>query len=217
MDRQLQIEGLDPLQLELLRRRLQKSPKKARPAVEAIPRVADAESHPVSFAQQRLWFFDQWDPGSPAFNIPAAVRMKGDLDLAVLARCFDEVLRRHESLRTTIVRQGDEVVQKIAPPAPVPWTLADLGALPAAMREREALGLAGREARRPFVLAAGPLLRLAVARLAPREHLLVLVIHHIVSDAWSMEILIGEIVALYSAWSAGRPSPLPDLPIQYRD
>ncbi|MFL6293190.1 MAG: amino acid adenylation domain-containing protein [Thermoanaerobaculia bacterium] len=217
MDRQLQIEGLDPLQLELLRRRLQKSSKKARPAVEAIPRVADAESHPVSFAQQRLWFFDQWDPGSPAFNIPAAVRMKGDLDLAVLARCFDEVLRRHESLRTAIVRQGDEVVQKVAPPAPVPWTLADLSALPAALRERQALDLAGREARRPFVLAAGPLLRLAVARLAPREHLLVLVIHHIVSDAWSMEILIGEIVALYSAWSAGRPSPLPDLPIQYRD
>jgi amino acid adenylation domain-containing protein len=221
MERQVplaSLEGLDPLQLELLRRRLQKSQKRARPAVAAaIPRVPDAESHPVSFAQQRLWFFDQWQPGSPAFNIPAAVRMKGALDLAVLARCFDEVLRRHESLRTTIVRRGEEVVQAVAPPAPVPWPLVDLSALATEAREREGLGLAWREARRPFVLAVGPLLRLTVARLAPREHLLVLVIHHIVSDAWSMEILIGEIVALYRAWSAGRPSPLAELPIQYRD
>src|SRR5437763_12532354 len=105
-----QIETFDPVQLEFLRRRLRKSRKKSNPTAAAIPRLPEADAYPASFAQQRLWFFDQWQPGSPAFNIPAGVRMRGALDLAVLNRSFNEVLRRHESLRTTICRQADQVV-----------------------------------------------------------------------------------------------------------
>ncbi len=213
----LLLEELDPLQLELLRRRLEKSRRRVPVAAEAILRVPDAAAYPVSFAQQRLWFFDQWAPESPAYNIPAAVRLAGPLDLAVLFSCFDEIVRRHEALRTTIALDGEEVVQRVAPALPIAWPLADLAALPAAARRREADRLAGAEARRPFDLARGPLLRLTLLRLDGGEHLLVQVIHHIVSDAWSTEILVGEIAALYSARAAGRPSPLPELPIQYRD
>lgn len=211
------LEDLDPLQLELLRRRLQKSKKKSRPKVEAIPRQPDAEDYPVSFAQQRLWFFDQWESESPAFNIPAAVTLRGPLDLKILGRCFDTVVERHESLRTVILRRDGDVVQKVLPPAPVDWHLVELDEADIDARRSTSDRLAREEAQRPFELTTGPLLRLTVHRLAPEEHVLVLVVHHIVSDAWSTELLVGEIVTLYGAFSQGRPSPLPELPIQYRD
>jgi len=216
--RPLKLGELDPLQLELLRRRLQKSHRKEkRSDTEAITPVGDAAAYPVSFAQQRLWFFDQWEPQSPAFNIPAAVRLAGRLDVAVLVGSFDEVIRRHESLRTTLGRENGEAVQKVAPPSPAPRHVVDLSSLPGEARRRESGRLGRREAARPFDLERGPLLRLVILRLSPREQLLVLVVHHIVSDAWSTQILVGEVVHLYGARMDGKPSRLPDLPVQYRD
>ncbi|MFL6293499.1 MAG: amino acid adenylation domain-containing protein, partial [Thermoanaerobaculia bacterium] len=173
------------------------------------------EAIPVSFAQERLWFLDRLTPGSPAYNIPVALRLSGDLDLPGLERAFADVVGRHEALRTTFAERGGTPVQRIAPPAG--WTIpvADLsglsGAPDPAGAALEAERLAREDALTPFDLARGPLLRTRLLRLAPREHVLLLCLHHIVADLWSMEILMKEVAALY----AGRP--LPELPIQYAD
>ncbi|HJX27517.1 MAG TPA: condensation domain-containing protein, partial [Thermoanaerobaculia bacterium] len=179
---------------------------------------------PLSFSQQRLWLIDQIDPGTSAYNVPAAVRLTGAVSVALLARIFAEVVRRHEALRTTFSVQDGRPVQVVAPPphadAPDSWPplpVTDLSALPE--REREALArmLTREEALRPFDLERGPLLRLALLRLTGREHLLLVTMHHIVSDGWSMGVLLREIGALHEAFSQGRPSPLPPLAMQYAD
>ncbi|MEA2691597.1 MAG: hypothetical protein QOJ16_984, partial [Acidobacteriota bacterium] len=174
---------------------------------------------PLSFAQERLWLIDQLQPGSAAYNMPAALRLGGELDLAALAATFAELDRRHESLRTTFRAVGGEPVQVIHPAAPKALRRVDLAGLSTARREGEARRLARDEARRPFDLVAGPLLRLTLVHLGgePGEHLVLLTQHHIVSDGWSMGVLIRELGALYGAFRAGRPSPLPELVLQYAD
>ncbi|MEA2694984.1 MAG: hypothetical protein QOJ16_4371, partial [Acidobacteriota bacterium] len=174
---------------------------------------------PLSFAQERLWLIDQLQPGSAAYNMPAALRLRGELDLAALAATFAELDRRHESLRTTFRAIGGEPVQVIHPAAPKALRRVDLTVLSAERREGEARRLARDEARRPFDLAAGPLLRLTLVHLRgePGEHLVLLTQHHIISDGWSMGVLIRELGALYTAFHAGRLSPLPELGLQYAD
>jgi amino acid adenylation domain-containing protein len=172
---------------------------------------------PLSFAQERLWFLDRLLPDSAAYNIPVAVRLEGRLSVAVLRASLEKVIRRHEVLRTTFPLAGDEPVQRIAPPGPVPLLLVDLSGLEPEDRGCEAGRLAAAEAQRPFDLACGPLLRAQLVRLAPDEHLALLTLHHIVSDGWSTGVLVREIAALYQAFAAGRSSPLPELPIQYAD
>ncbi|HYO59970.1 AMP-binding protein, partial [Archangium sp.] len=172
---------------------------------------------PLSFAQQRLWFLDQLEPGSPAYNIPAAVWLEGALDAEALERCFREVVRRHEALRTVFPQHEGTPSQHILPELVLSLARVDLEALPEAGREVEALRQAREEARRPFVLASGPLLRVTLLRLDTHRHLLVTVMHHIVSDGWSMGVLIREVAALYAAFRDGRASPLPPLPVQYSD
>ncbi len=188
------------------------------PALVAVPR---AERMPLSFAQQRLWVIDQIDPGTPVYNIPTALRLAGPLDLAALSAAFSEVLRRHEVLRARFVLDADEPRQAFAPAAPVAIPVADLSALPPALREAEAHRLASREARRPFDLQHGPVFRAGLLRLSGEEgmeeHVVLVTLHHIASDGWSKEILFGEVGVLYEAFSQGRPSPLPELPIQYAD
>jgi amino acid adenylation domain-containing protein/FkbM family methyltransferase len=172
---------------------------------------------PLSFAQQRLWFVDQLQPGNSMFNLASAVRLTGRLDLSLLQRTLDEVVRRHESLRTTFAATGKGPVQVIAPPAPVPLPITDLSTWGAAEREAELDRLLAQESRRSFDLASGPLLRVVVVRMSETEHVVHLNMHHIVGDAWSTAVLTREFTALFEAFSRGAASPLPELPVQYAD
>ncbi|CAN2534212.1 Linear+gramicidin+synthase+subunit+B [Methylocapsa aurea] len=178
---------------------------------------------PLSFAQQRLWFLDQLQPGDAAYNIPAALRVIGDFDTLAFAFAVNEIVRRHDVLRTAFVLRDGAATQVIAPRLEIETPIIDLGALDEQMRETEALRLAAEEARRPFDLATGPLLRVKTLDLgvrpatAERERVMLFTMHHIVSDGWSSGVLLREFVALYEARLAGRPSPLPELAIQYAD
>jgi amino acid adenylation domain-containing protein len=184
------------------------------PAMQAIARDRQL---PLSFAQQRLWFLDQLEPGSPLYNIPAAVRLEGRLNIDALLRSFHEIRGRHESLRTHFAVVEGDPVQVIS--ADAAWRIEeiDLSALPELEREGELTQLGATMARDAFDLSKGPLLRACLARLAADEHVLFLTMHHIISDGWSMGVLIRELAVLYEALSEGKPSPLPELPIQYAD
>ncbi|MFP2932073.1 amino acid adenylation domain-containing protein, partial [Pyxidicoccus sp. 3LG] len=179
--------------------------------------VAREGDLPLSFAQQRLWVVDQLQPGSSNYNIGTALRMEGRLDAEALRRALEHLVSRHEALRTTFMLKAGQPVQVLHPH--VAWTLplTDLGALPADAREAEARRLATEEAVRPFDLATGPLLRTRLIRLDAGEHVLVLVLHHIVSDGWSMGVLVREVVAGYEAFASGTSPALPPLPVQYAD
>ncbi len=175
---------------------------------------------PLSFAQERLWFLDRLEPGRSTYNMPAALRLAGALDVAALRRCFAELVRRHEALRTTFGSGAGQPVQVIAAPAVPALPVADLAALPAAAREQELRRVSWREAERPFDLSAGPLLRLLLVRLGERDHGLSVTQHHIVSDGWSVGVLVREMGLLYAAFAAGLsgpPAELPELPVQYAD
>jgi amino acid adenylation domain-containing protein len=212
-----QIADLSSAKLELLAQRLRE--KRERTVhQQSIPRRPQSDAPlPLSFAQQRLWFLDQLVPNSPAYNVPTSVRLSGPLDPDVLQQTFTELLRRHEILRTSFPMRDDQPHQLIAPPATFHLPLMDLSQLAAEQREIELQLLADQEAQRPFDLEGGPLLRAALVRLADDDHGLLFTTHHIVSDAWSIAILIKEISTLYAAFAAGAPSPLPELPLQYAD
>lgn len=184
---------------------------------QTIPRRTEISPCQLSFAQARLWFLSQLNPDSPLYNMPAAVRLKGALNIAALAQTFNEIVRRHEVLRTTFVTDDGQPVQIIAPTLTLPLPVVNLQELPEIEREAEVLQLATEEAQRPFNLTLGPLLRTTLLQLGRAEHVLLFTIHHIVSDGWSVEVLIREVVALYEAFCCGKPSPLPELPIQYAD
>ncbi|MDT5268372.1 MAG: hypothetical protein QOH49_558 [Acidobacteriota bacterium] len=179
--------------------------------------VEDVYVFPVSFAQQRLWFFQQMYPGSAAYNVPIAMRLTGRLDVAHLRTALYEVARRHEVLRTSIDLIDDQPAQLISAEAEVELPVLDLSAVPADVREAEARRLANEEVTRAFDLRRGPLLRARVLRLAPEENVLLLVIHHIICDGWSIGVLMNEVAALYAAYNAGQEPALPELPIQYAD
>jgi amino acid adenylation domain-containing protein len=187
------------------------------PAAPPLVRREGSEQVPASFAQQRLWLIDRLAPGSPLYNIPLALRVEGPLDLQVLAQCLGEIVRRHEALRTVFPEQEGEPVQSVLPAAPFELPLVDLAGLPESRREAQALALVGDEAARPFDLARGPLFRGLLLRLAGDEHIAALTLHHIAGDGWSIGILVRELAALYPVFAAGRPSPLPELPVQYAD
>ena len=184
------------------------------PPIVRIPRDGEL---PLSFAQQRLWFMDQLEPGGSVYNFPAAVRLKGPLDVAALRLSLNEIIRRHEVLRTTFAMVDGRPVQVIAPLLTLNLPILELRDLPEAEREAEVQRLATNEARRPFDLAVGPLVRATVLRLAEDEHVGLLTMHHIVSDGWSTGILIREMAILYQAFCSERTASLPELPIQYVD
>ncbi|HEX3128876.1 MAG TPA: non-ribosomal peptide synthase/polyketide synthase, partial [Thermoanaerobaculia bacterium] len=184
--------------------------------VEPIP-ANHLDRGPLSFAQERLWFLDRLEPGSAAYNIPAALRLTGALDPEALAASLSEVIRRHAVLRTTFAEAGGEPVQVVHPAAPLDLRVEDLRAMPPDRREAEAERAVREDVETPFDLVRGPLLRAGLLRLADDDWLLLLTVHHIVSDGWSTGILVRESVALYEAFVQGRPSPLPELPIQYLD
>jgi amino acid adenylation domain-containing protein len=171
----------------------------------------------LSFSQQRLWFLDQMTPGSAAYNIPMAVTIDGPLHLSALQRSLDEVVRRHEVLRTHFVAVDGQAAQVIDSPQSLAMPIVDLAYLEEEARMAEAHRLVLAEAQRPFVLSEGPLLRSLLVCLDPQRHLLVLTVHHIAADAWSLGILTRELGALYQACAGGQDSPLAPLPFQYAD
>src|SRR5262249_23507298 len=150
---------------------------------------------PLSFAQQRLWFQDQWQPRNPAYNIPSATRLTGRLDVAALRGSLDEVVRRHESLRTAFVtvEAAGRPLQGVLPPEPLALPVVDLAALSAAVRESEVARLVEEEGERPFDLAADRLVRAALLRCGPEEHVALVTTHHIISDGWSVSVFVGEL------------------------
>ncbi|HEV7551698.1 MAG TPA: amino acid adenylation domain-containing protein, partial [Candidatus Angelobacter sp.] len=173
---------------------------------------------PASFAQQRLWFIDQLTPGRATYNLPSALRVHGNLDLEALERTLQEVTRRHETLRTRFVSIHGEPQQVIEDHVKVQLPVVDLTSIPSEeKREAEAVRLAQEEARQPFDLKQAPLMRGKLLRLGELNHVLLFTMHHIISDAWSMGILIEEVSVLYDAFRGSGSSPLPELPIQYAD
>ncbi len=195
----LEQEGLDILQLPI------------------TPQKRDSNSFPASFAQQRLWFLAQLEPNSSSYNIPSALRLVGQLDVVALESSLNEILRRHEALRTTFQVVDGEPRQVITSYRPTGLTVESLQACPANERDAHAQQLASEEAQRPFDLARGPLVRFRLLQLGQEDHVLLLTMHHTVSDGWSMGVLVRELRTLYEVFLAGKPSLLPELPIQYAD
>ena len=172
---------------------------------------------PLSFAQERLWFLDRLAPGNPFYNVPFAMRLTGSLNTASLKRSLDEIVRRHEVLRTTFPEVDGSPVERIAAVLDLPLETTILEPSSASEQATEVERLVVEESKRPFDLSRGPLVRAGVLRLAEEEHVLLFTMHHIVADGWSIGVLVNEFAALYACSCRGEPSPLPDLLIQYAD
>ncbi|MBH8560937.1 amino acid adenylation domain-containing protein [Nostoc sp. CENA67] len=217
------IAELSPEKLELLlklRHQKQENSQKK----EITPQSRETSLFPLSFAQQRLWFLDQLIPGNSLYNIPFALRLVGQLDILALKRSFNEIIRRHEILRTCFQTNEAKPVQLIASTFELTLATIDLQDLPPEKREDEVRKLASLEASQPFDLTQLPLLRVKLLRLAPTEHVLLLVMHHIISDGWSIGVFTRELAVLYEAFVTGKPSlgdaartHLPELSVQYAD
>ncbi|HEX6288621.1 MAG TPA: condensation domain-containing protein, partial [Herpetosiphonaceae bacterium] len=182
-----------------------------------LERASREQALPLSFAQQRLWFLDQLEPGSRAYAMPIALRLHGPLDRAALQHSLDALVVRHESLRTTFPMTLGQPTQVIADPQPVPLPIIQLAHGPDAEREAELFRLIAEDTSRPFVLATGPLLRATLFGMDAETHVLLLNLHHIIADGWSMQVLLRELVQLYRAAAQGEAVTLPELPIQYAD
>jgi hypothetical protein len=210
------VDRLSPERQALLHRILRQKAAQAHEPGAIRPREGGGPA-PLSFAQERLWFVDRLEPGSAVYNIPAALRLTGALDERALERSLGEIVRRHEALRTVFAEADGSPVQVIAPFGAFALPVEDLSGLGEADREAAVRERAGEEARRAFDLSAGPLFRAALLRLGEDDHVLLLSMHHIVSDGWSIGVLSRELSALYAAYREGRESPLPELPVQYAD
>ena len=184
------------------------------PPIEPIPRDGEL---PLSFAQQRLWFLDQLQPGSAFYNIPMALRIKGNLQYDAMNQTIAEIIQRHEVLRTTFENVEGKPRVVIHPPEPVTVPITDLQDLPEAERETRARELAKAEAQAPFDLAKGPLFRVQLLKLAEDDHIALVTMHHIISDGWSMAIFVREVGLLYPKYIKGNGQVLPELKIQYVD
>ena len=184
------------------------------PPLSPVPRE---QALPLSYAQQRLWFLDQLEPGSAFYNMPVSVELLGRLDLKALRQTFSALVERHESLRTVFTMDAGEAVQQIRTEITVPLPVIDLSGLAAPERLLQSQLLAQSESVKPFNLSTGPLLRVQVLKLEDERHHLLLSLHHIVSDAWSMGVLLREVAHLYEAYRLGKSSALLPLPVQYVD
>jgi thioesterase domain-containing protein len=183
----------------------------------ALPTAQDVHVFPTTLAQRRFWQYDQSDPGNPSYNIAIRIRLAGELAYPCLRRAVDEVLRRHEMLRTVFGDDDGEPVQLVLPELTIPVTLVDLSDLGDEARSLKAEAMALDEARTRFDLRVGPLIRMKLLLLAPHEHVLFVTVHQMISDCWSIGTLSHEIGILYGSFSRGLESPLPELPIQYGD
>ncbi|MBE9054229.1 non-ribosomal peptide synthetase, partial [Nostocales cyanobacterium LEGE 11386] len=182
-----------------------------------IELVERSHQLPLSFAQQRLWFLDQLHSDSSIYNIPTAVNLSGSLNIAALKQSFNEIVQRHEALRTSFKTVDGQPIQVITPTLNLSIPIIDLSECSLLEQEKEIRRLAKQEVEQPFDLTQCPLLRVTLVQLHAQEYIVLLTMHHIVSDAWSMGILVEELAALYPAFCTGKPLPLAELPIQYAD
>jgi amino acid adenylation domain-containing protein len=182
-----------------------------------IPQRQQSDSVSLSFAQERLWFIEQLTPNQPLYNEPSALRLRGTLNVTALVQSLNEIVRRHEVLRTTFNLVEEQPQQIIAPLLILEVPIVNLQSLPLQVQEDEVKRIATEEAQQPFNLKTGPLLRATLLQLDTQEYVLLLTIHHIICDLWSATVLMREIAALYSALSQHQSSPLPELSIQYAD
>lgn len=187
------------------------------PRKTAIPRRARQSAIPLSFAQQRLWFIEHLLPGSAAYTISTALRLSGPLQIALLERSIAEIVRRHEALRTFFASRTGEALQSVLPDLRIPLRIISLAALKAETCEATLRQLLTAEAATPFVFPHAPLLRVSLLRLDDEEHALLLTIHHIIFDGWSLGVFLRELMTLYTAFLQSKPSPLPELPVHYPD
>ena len=209
-----QIADLSPQQRDVLALLLA---RKKREGSYITPVSRTADTFPLSFAQERLWFLSQLQQDSAVYNVSGGVRMAGPLSVTALERALNEVVRRHESLRTIIREIESGPVQIITSPQVFHMPKFDLRKVPESRREAEAQLLLANEAGKPFNVDGGPLFRATLLLLSAEEHILLLTMHHIISDGWSIGILVRELIELYEAFIDNRPSTLPDLPVQYID
>ncbi|NOK23743.1 condensation domain-containing protein, partial [Corallococcus carmarthensis] len=200
--------------VEALARRLEKT---ARANVTAMGLVRGTAAPLLSFAQQRLWFIDQLEPGTALYNVPVAVRLEGTLRQDILERALREVTRRHEALRTTFAEENGQPIQVIHPEISLNLEQVEVSGADTQEREAQARQRITQEILKPFDLLRGPLFRALLVKLEEQHHVLVVTMHHIVSDGWSLSVLVREVSALYTAFAEGRVSPLPELPVQYVD
>jgi amino acid adenylation domain-containing protein len=197
---------------------LNQEPGKAKADDEfVVPTISRTMEIPLSFAQESLWFLDQLNSDTASYNIPIKLRLLGEVDQDVLRRSLNEIVRRHEILRTCFRTLAGRPIQVIAAPPTLSVPIVDLTEVPTETREEEAARLCREQAERPFVLDRDLMLRAILFRLEKDKHILFLNLHHIASDAWSLEILFRELGTLYEAFSKGHPSPLKELPVQYAD
>ncbi|MBA2677961.1 MAG: non-ribosomal peptide synthetase, partial [Ktedonobacteraceae bacterium] len=187
-------------------------------------KVSKPKSYPLSYAQQRFWFLDQWEPGSSFYNVPLALKLTGTLHIAALERSFNAIVQRHSVLRATFAMEHGQPVQIIAPRLTLSLPVVDLSGTSCSPDDeneiaqdlalQRSIALEGQKA---FDLQHGPLIRTTLVRLSTHEHVLLLTMHHIVSDIWSMRLLFHEVAVLYEAYATGKEAHLPELPIQYTD
>ncbi|MEM9271684.1 MAG: amino acid adenylation domain-containing protein [Cyanobacteria bacterium P01_F01_bin.143] len=185
--------------------------------LETITQIPQAEHYPLSFTQKRLWFIDQLEPGNPAYNIYLALHLNGELNITVLEKSLNEIVQRHEALRTSFTVVNGQPVQIIAPKLELSLSVINEQKNLESQGDFAVKRFLKEFAQQPFDLIQGPLFRAQIFCLAPQEHILLLSMHHIISDGWSTEILLKEIEVLYKAFLAGKPSPLPEISIQYKD
>ncbi|HEX8282859.1 MAG TPA: amino acid adenylation domain-containing protein [Pyrinomonadaceae bacterium] len=214
---QKRLDALSPEKLALLSKRLQGKGRSPQPGQAGITRLAEGSPRPLSLAQQRLWFLSQLQPDSSFYNMAGAMRLAGAVNVSALERTLNEIARRHEVLRTSFPTSQGRPVQSVAPAEPRALPVTDLRGVAAGEREAEAARLINEASERPFDLASGPLYRTELFRLADDEHVLLVVMHHIVGDGWSIGVFLRELAALYEAFARGLASPLEELPLQYAD
>ena len=181
-------------------------------------RAPRLETFPLSFSQQRLWFLDQLDPSSFTYNLFSAYPLQGELNVAALEQSVNEIIRRHQMLRTVFKSEGGNPLQAVLPNLTLRIPVFDLRAIVSDKdRWTEARRMFTEEAQRPFDLASGPLLRITLLRLADNQYVMLRAMHHIIFDGWSAGVLSNELAELYEAMSTGKESPFADLPTQYED
>ena len=213
MDKQTSLSADRQRLLELRLKRSAKVPVEPR----RIPKRPLGQHPPLSTGQHQMWIIDQMTPGSSAYNIPIAYRIRGELDLRALEDSLNQIIQRHECWRTTFRELDGSPVQEIHPECRIQIRTTDLGHLPAGGRGTELCALASEEAARPFDLRRLPLLRVSLFRLGPDEHVLLINLHHIIFDVWSYAVFARELTAHYAALQSSQPNPLPELPLQYGD
>jgi Condensation domain len=210
------LSALSEQQRALLEKRLRDKQAKAWQP-QAIPRRDRDDFCPLSVDQERLWFIWQLEPESPAYNLTTAFRIGGSLKISILNRSFNEMLRRHEILRTSFPAEDWRPYQRIAPVLSIAVPRADLRELPETRREQALQQIIRQQVRQPFDLSEGPPLRYLLVEFGDTDYALIITLHHIITDWWSFDLLWSELITLYRAFSEGQPSPLPDLPIQFSD